>query len=143
MAKCEFRRKNGQRCRADAQSGKGVCVFHDEARTADGHRARRAGGINRSRVVTALPPDTADVALRNAQDVCSLIAGMINQVRRGELDPGVAKTLGYLANTLLSAMQQGPLEERLAKLEATFGLETTEQKREVKPDEKSKPNGSN
>ena len=30
---CEFRRKGGERCNADAQTGKGVCVFHDSDQT--------------------------------------------------------------------------------------------------------------
>ena len=27
--KCEFRKKNSERCGADAQTGKSLCVFHD------------------------------------------------------------------------------------------------------------------
>jgi hypothetical protein len=38
-----------------------------------------------------------------------------------KLDPRVAKT-GYLTSVLLHALEQGPLEERLAKLEAVLGL---------------------
>jgi hypothetical protein len=30
--------------------------------------------------------------------------------------------MGYLAGILLSALQQGPLEERIQRLEATLGL---------------------
>ena len=56
--KCEFRKKTGELCGADAQTGKSLCVFHDPARAADGHRARRAGGIHRSRVAAVLPSDT-------------------------------------------------------------------------------------
>jgi hypothetical protein len=43
-------------------------------------------------------------------------------VRRGQLDPRVANAMGYLASILLGALQQGPLEERLQRLEATLGL---------------------
>lgn len=120
--RCQFRKKDGERCGANAQANSGLCVFHDPARAADGQRARRAGGINRSRRITALPPETADVPLRSVPDVCSLLVDTINQVRRGQLDVRVAKTLGYLANTLLGAMQQGPLDERLAAVEAALGL---------------------
>jgi hypothetical protein len=43
-------------------------------------------------------------------------------VRRGQLDPRVGNAVGYLASILLGALQQGPLEERLSRLEATLGL---------------------
>ena len=51
-----------------------------------------------------------------------LLGESINQVRRGQLDPRVANAVGYLASMLLGALQQGPLEERLQRLEATLDL---------------------
>jgi hypothetical protein len=120
--RCDFRKKNGQRCGADAQSGKTLCVFHDPAKAAAGRRARRLGGINRSHTAAALPPETPDHPLNNVHDVSLLLGQSINQVRRGQLAPRVATAVGYLAGILLSALQQGPLEERLQRLEATLGL---------------------
>ncbi|MBI3909717.1 MAG: hypothetical protein HY320_02145 [Armatimonadetes bacterium] len=43
----------------------------------------------------------------------------INQVRRGDLDPKVATTVGHLSGILLKALEVGGIEERLAALEAT------------------------
>ena len=117
---CKFRKKDGKGCGADAQSGKTMCIFHDPTRAADGRRARRMGGINRSRTAAVLPVDAPDNPLRNTQDVSTLLAESINQVRRGELDPRVANSVGHLASILLGALQQGPLEERLARLEAAL-----------------------
>jgi len=34
--KCEFRKKNGERCGAEAQTGKSLCVFHDPERATQG-----------------------------------------------------------------------------------------------------------
>ena len=87
--KCRFRKKNGKSCSADAQIGKDLCVFHDPAKAADGRRARRAGGINRSQNTTVLPPETPDIPLRTIHDVSTLLAESINQVRRGQLDARV------------------------------------------------------
>ena len=120
--KCEFQKRDGHRCGADAQSDKTVCVFHDPARAAAGRRARRLGGINRSQPPVALPSETPDHPLNNIRDVSLLPGHSINQVRRGQLAPRVATAIGYLAGILLSALQQGPLEERLQRLEATLGL---------------------
>jgi hypothetical protein len=121
--KCGFRKKDGGRCGADVQSGKILCVFHDPTRAADGRRARRLGGINRHRSAPVLLLETPDNPLRSTQDVSSLLGESINQVRRGQLDPRVANAVGYLASILLGALQQGPLEERLARVEAALELD--------------------
>jgi hypothetical protein len=125
--KCQFRKKNGERCGADAQTGKSLCVFHDPARATDGRRARRAGGVNRSRTAAVLPVDTPDHPLESPRDVSHLLAKSINQLLRGELDPRIANAMGYLSTVLLRALEQGPLEERMAKLEAMLGLATNSQ----------------
>jgi hypothetical protein len=118
--KCHFRKKNGARCGANAQPANGLCVFHDPARAADGRRARKAGGIRRSRAVAVLPVDTPDHPLGNTLDVSAFLAGSINQLRRGELDPRVANAMGYLTSVLLRSLEQGPLEERVARIEAAL-----------------------
>jgi hypothetical protein len=51
------------------------------------------------------------------------LAESIIQVRRGQLDPRVANSVGHLASILLGALQQGTLEERLARIEAALELE--------------------
>lgn len=120
--KCRFRKKNGSRCDADAQTGKEVCVFHDPEQSETVGRARRAGGINRSRPAAVLPPDTPSVTLEDASDVSALITDSINQLRRGQLDPRVANGVGFLASTLLRSMEQGLMEQRISKLEGSLGL---------------------
>jgi hypothetical protein len=120
VKKCEFRKKNGERCRADTQTGKSLCVFHDPARADDGHRARQAGGVHRSRGAAVLPSDTPDHPLGDTNQVSVLLADSINRLRRGQLDPRVANAMGYLTSLLLRSLEQGPIEERLAKIEATL-----------------------
>ena len=117
--KCRFPKKNGESCGADTQTGKDLCVFHDPVRASEGHRARRAGGITRSRATAVLLPDTPDHPLGDANQVSGLLADSINRLRRGQLDPRVANAMGYLASVLLKALDQR-LEERLAHLEAVI-----------------------
>jgi hypothetical protein len=117
--KCEFRKKNGELCGADAQTGKNLCVFHDPARADDGHRARQAGGVHRSHSAAVLPSDTPDHPLGDTNQVSVLLADSINRLRRGQLDPRVANSMGYLASVLLKALDQR-LEDRLAHLEAVI-----------------------
>lgn len=118
MKKCEFQKKNGDRCDADAQTSKSLCVFHDPARASDGQRARRAGGITRSSAAAVLPTDTPDQPLGDTNQVSVLLADSINRLRRGQLDPRIANAMGYLASVLLKALESGKLEGRLAHLEA-------------------------
>ena len=120
-SKCTFRKKNGSRCGANAQASNGLCVFHDPDKASEGHRARRAGGINRSRAAAVLPPDTPDHPLGNPKQVSDLLADSVNRLRRGQLDPRVANAMGYLSSVLLRALEQGPMEERLAYIEAILG----------------------
>jgi hypothetical protein len=123
---CEFRKKNGEYCGADAQIGKSLCVFHDPAKAADGHRARKAGGLRRSRPAAVLPIETPDCSLGKTKEVSDFLADSINRLRRGELDPRVANGIGYLTSILLRALEQGPLEERMAKIEAALAQTTGE-----------------
>jgi hypothetical protein len=120
--KCQFRKKNGQRCGANTQIGRETCVFHDPAKAEDGRRARRAGGITRSRLAAVLPRHTPDHPLARATDVSMLLADSINQLRRGELDARVANAIGYLASVQLRSFEQGMIEDRLAKVEERLGL---------------------
>src|SRR5207245_7585189 len=82
---------------------------------------RRAGGLSRTRTQRrALPADVADVPLTSMQDLSKFLAESINQVRRGELEPRVANTMGYLAAILLKSLEQGCTEERISRLESTL-----------------------
>ena len=65
-----------------------------------------------------LAADAPDIKVESCQDVVRLISETINQVRRGELDPRVANAIGYLANVLIKAAEQGDMEKRLEDLEA-------------------------
>jgi hypothetical protein len=113
---------NGAQCRANAQTGKDFCVFHDPSKIEDGHRARRTGGINRNRRAVVLPVQTADCPLTDSAEVSTLLADSINQVRRGQLDPRVANTVGYLASVQLRALEQATIEKRVAGLEKVLGM---------------------
>jgi hypothetical protein len=114
---CDFTKANGQPCRARALPGKTVCIFHDPAHARQRAAGRRAGGRASVRKIAVLPPEAPDLELRTVADVVVLLASTINQTRKGQLNPGVANTVGYLAATLLKALQEGDLEKRLAALE--------------------------
>ena len=113
---CKGTKADGTRCRTNAMTGSEYCFFHDPAKAEEQEAARQAGGrVGKTRV---LPPDTPDAPLSSMADVVALLGQTINQLRRGEIDPRVANAVGYLSGTLLKALQQGDIEQRLADLEA-------------------------
>ena len=124
---CEARKQDGSICGANAQRGKDFCVFHDPAKEADRQRARRAGGLTRSKPAQVLPAESPDVQLTSSKDVAVLLSESISQTLRGELDPRVANTIGFLSGVFLKALEQGLVEERLLKVEAALGLSENEQ----------------
>lgn len=117
---CTGKTSDGKRCRASAVSGSDFCFFHDPAKAAERRAAQSSGGSqNRMKTLAA---DTPDMKVEDCRDVVRLIGETINQVRKGELDPRVANAVGYLANVLVKAVQQGDMEERIAELESLIKL---------------------
>ncbi len=117
--RCQFQRRDRTRCKAHAHSGLPFCFFHDPALHNQRAAARKAGGIARTRRVV-LPAHAPVKSLRTAADIGELLGETINQVRRGEIDLRVSNAIGYLSGILLSAIEKGSLEQRLAALEAVL-----------------------
>jgi hypothetical protein len=103
--------------------------------------------LQRSRPASVFPNEAPDVFLKNSLDVSLLLAESINAVRKGRLDPRVSNAIGYLAGILLRALEQGPTEDRLARLETSLGLagnsQTGKLHMEVAKEHAMNPSGSN
>jgi hypothetical protein len=112
---CEKVKADGKRCQANAQAGSRWCFFHDPAKAQARTEARRAGGS--ATRAASLPADTPDVLLGSVADVSGLLAQTINQVRRGDVDARIANCVGYLAGQMLTALEKGEIEQRIAALE--------------------------
>lgn len=113
---CRARKPDGTGCQAAALPGSDFCFFHDPDR-ADERRDAQSFGGSRNRMKT-LDASAPDVKIESCQDVVRLISETINQVRKGQVDPRVANAIGYLANVLIKAYEQGDLEKRIKDLEA-------------------------
>jgi len=113
---CQAVKPDGSRCQAAALPGRDFCFFHDPAKADERREAQSLGGQqNRMKTLDASAPD---VEIEDCQDVVRLISETINQVRKGQIDPRVANAVGYLANVLIRAVEQGDMEKRLDDLEA-------------------------
>src|SRR5262245_24303950 len=112
---CQAEAAAGGRCNANALNGSEYCFFHHPDRAGERAIATRKGGLsNKARV---LPVATPDLPLRTGKEVMHMLAETINQVRRGELDPQVGNTVGYLAAVWLKAQQQESIDQRIAIVE--------------------------
>jgi hypothetical protein len=114
------KKPDGSDCQAAALPDSDFCFFHDPDLADERHKANAAGG--RQNRMKTLSADAPDVRVESCQDVVHLISETINQVRRGELDPRVANAIGYLANVLIKAAEQGDHEKRIKELEAAVQL---------------------
>jgi hypothetical protein len=140
--KCEHKKPNGQRCKANALTNDRFCFFHSPATTRARKQARSAGGVSRSRKRAVLPPDTEERRLQSPTDVCGLLGETINQVRRGLLDARIATTVGYLSAALLRGMEHGHLDDRLTRIEAKLGI-IDSTRGEIVPHASAKSNSPN
>ena len=113
---CTASKDDGTACGAAALPGSRFCFFHDPAKAAARRQAQSAGGL--ANKMATLPADAPDVKVEDGADVVKLLGETINQVRRGEIDPRVGNSVGYLANIVLAATGQRELESRIAELES-------------------------
>jgi hypothetical protein len=117
IERCQSICKSGKRCRAPAMAGRTTCCFHAEDQKANGDRARSKGGKN-SHPPRILPtPETPEVPLETLQDVSKLLATVINDVRRGQLDVKIGNAISTLAAQLMHALEAMADAEVTAKLE--------------------------
>jgi hypothetical protein len=92
---CKAQTPEGSQCQAAAIQDSDFCFFHDPSKTAERREARSTGG--RQNRMKTLDPATSDMKIKDSRDVIALLSETINQVRKGQIDPRVANSVGYLA----------------------------------------------
>jgi len=118
MTSCQGVKPDGSRCQAATLPGSRHCFFHAPEKASERRAAQSSGGSHNK--MKTLDADAPDLKIDNCRDVVGLISETINQVRKGELDPRVANAVGYLANVLIKAAEQGDMESRLNDLESAM-----------------------
>ena len=67
------------------------------------------------------------VNLKKLSDVRRLVASVINQLSRGEIEESKARTLGYLSSILRDVIKDCDLESRITELEKYLKEKKNEQ----------------
>lgn len=114
---CKFRKEGGEPCRAAPLQDGDFCLWHSPEHTEEVAEARRLGGLRRRREKTVgAAYDFEGVGevgqiqrLLNIAVVDTL--GLDNSVAR-------SRTLAYLAQVALKALEAGEMQDRLEALEA-------------------------
>lgn len=107
---CRATRKDGSQCRGQATAS-GYCFAHDPAAS----EGRARGGRNRSRAarsIKALP--------ERLRPIADTLAGALDEVHRGELDPRQATAMAALAGAYVRVLTAGEYESRIRALETAM-----------------------
>lgn len=112
---CKALTAEGSQCEAAAIHGSDFCFFHDPTKAAERKEAHAAGG--RQNRMKTLDPETSDIKIKDSRDVIALLSETINQVRKGQLDPRIANSVGFLAGITIRVLEQNQLEDRIEKIE--------------------------
>jgi hypothetical protein len=127
--RCKAQTKAGGSCRAPAVEG-GLCFCH-----AHPERLAELGrqGGRKNRHWPSIDQDLPTKALRSTADVASLLEETINRIRQGPFDLRAANTIGFLAGTLLKALEDCKIEEQLSSLEAVTGNKAADETFDFRP----------
>ena len=98
---CHEKTTKGKECRARIITNSEYCFFHDPQKSIERRAASQRGGRNKRLAV--LDRQTPDLPLKTVDQIIGLLEITVNEVRRGELSPKIANTIGYLAAILLKA----------------------------------------
>ena len=116
MPQCEFHKQDGERCRAKAMRGVGLCVSHNPAAAKLKRAAASKGGRNRKVPKRASRPAKA-VVVRTIDDVGGLLFKTLEELRNGVLDADLARSIGYLAGVTAKVVETVDLGRRVRALE--------------------------
>jgi hypothetical protein len=120
---CCATKRDQSKCQASASPGSEFCFFHDPSKAEERREAQAQGG--RQNRMKTLDATAADVNVEDCGDARALLVRTINQVLKGEIDPRIANSVGFLTNLLMKAVEQHELETRIEQLEELLKVQTT------------------
>lgn len=117
---CNGIKQDGRRCTCPVVLASGFCFAHDPARREDADAGRRAGGRGRSNAARLQKNISPRVSA-----ICDKLEPLIDQLRKGEVDPRVATAMASVARTMVQLESSAGVEERLRALESQMlGVQT-------------------
>jgi hypothetical protein len=112
---CAGVKPDGTQCQAAALTGSDFCYFHDPSKAAERRESQAQGG--RHNRMKAVDPGAPVIDIRDSRDVVTLLGDTVDQVRKGQIDPRVANSVGYLCAQIMKAFAQRNQDDRIESLE--------------------------
>lgn len=120
--RCIANKKNGDPCKTVAGANGQFCFAHDPAKDVERSEGRRKGGLARQKrlneAMDGALPDAQRAKLVSYDDVRTLLEETVHDVRRGALSESRANAIGSLCRVILTAKNDGKLDEKLKDLES-------------------------
>ena len=116
---CKFVMPDGRLCRSSALRGEEFCLFHSPDHEEEAAEARRLGGLRRRKEKAVLGAYDFQ-GLHNVPDIQRVLEIATTDTLALENSVSRNRTLAYLCQTALKALEVGELEERLEGLESAF-----------------------
>jgi hypothetical protein len=121
---CGAHKADGTSCLVRVPEGGSFCFFHDPTKTMERRAAQARGGQgNRA---PSLPVDAPEFAPETVGDLVPPLVATINGVLRGQITASVGTTVCNLVNSLMKALGDRDLEQRLWNLEQAARKSNTE-----------------
>lgn len=116
---CTAIKSNGQPCQSYTVEGSDLCYFHSPTMAAKRAEARHRGGVNRR-----APKNAAHgpYAIKTVADIMQALEDALNDACGLENSHARARTIGYLCQISLKALEIGELEERVKALEERVSI---------------------
>jgi len=117
---CKAIKEDGSRCQAAPLQDSDFCLFHSPDHAKEAAEARRLGGLRRRKEKTVAGAYDID-GLNDVPKIRRLLEIAVFDTLALENSVARSRTLAYLAQIALKALEVGELETRLEALEATMG----------------------
>ena len=119
LASCRFQKPNGEPCRATPMRGENFCFWHHPEHTEEAAEARRLGGLRRRKEkITGGVYDFE--GLEDVPRIRRLLEIAVTDTLALESSIARSRTLAYLVQMALKALEVGEMENRLGVLEGYF-----------------------
>jgi len=124
--RCQAITQDGTPCQAYAVAGSDYCFHHDPARAVERRDARSRGGRARHGRHVGPVGQAEPIPLETMADVATLLRRTIDDTFQLENSLQRARTLGYLANLFLKALDMADLEQRVMAIERALEMRENE-----------------
>lgn len=117
---CQARKENGEPCRQAPLRNSDFCFWHSPEHAKEAAEARRLGGLRRRKEKTVAGAYDIE-GLDDVPKIRRLLEIAVLDTLSLENSIARSRTLAYLAQVALKALEVGEFEARLEALEATMG----------------------